>query len=30
MGSTQSVMVVPGGFAGAADPRRQGSLAAGY
>ncbi|MAA99529.1 MAG: gamma-glutamyltransferase [Stappia sp.] len=30
MGSTQSVMVVPGGLAGAADPRRQGSLATGY
>jgi gamma-glutamyltranspeptidase/glutathione hydrolase len=30
MGSTQSVMVVPGGLAGASDPRRQGSLAIGY
>lgn len=30
MGSTQSVMVLEGGLAGAADPRRQGALAAGY
>ncbi|WP_349358564.1 gamma-glutamyltransferase [Stappia sp.] len=30
MGSTQSVMVVPGGLAGASDPRRQGALAAGH
>ncbi|SDU40023.1 gamma-glutamyltransferase [Stappia sp. ES.058] len=30
MGSTQSVMAVAGGLAGAADPRRQGAQAAGY
>lgn len=30
MGSTQSVMRVEGGLAGAADPRRQGALAAGH
>jgi gamma-glutamyltranspeptidase/glutathione hydrolase len=30
MGSTQSIMAVEGGLAGAADPRRQGALAAGH
>ncbi|WP_428698860.1 gamma-glutamyltransferase [Stappia sp.] len=30
MGSTQSIMAVEGGLAGASDPRRQGSLAAGH
>ncbi|MDX1513609.1 MAG: gamma-glutamyltransferase, partial [Gammaproteobacteria bacterium] len=30
MGSTQTVMRLPGGFVGASDPRRPGALAAGY
>lgn len=30
MGSTQSIMTLEGGLAGASDPRRQGSLAAGH
>ena len=30
MGSTQSIMAMPDGLAGASDPRRRGALTAGY